>query len=87
MPNRKTEFILACFEKVKELGGPKATKKVLLSLNGREEKIAFLDAFPGVGPKYARNIMMDVYHEEFRKSIAIDVGIAAISKTLGLRFR
>jgi hypothetical protein len=42
--------------------------------------------FPGIGPKYARNIMMDVYHDDFRESIALDVRIQAISKALGLSF-
>ena len=31
--------------------------------------------------------MMDVYHEDFRNSIAIDVRIASISAALGLAFR
>jgi hypothetical protein len=30
--------------------------------------------------------MMDVYHEEFRDSIALDVRIKAISEALGLSF-
>lgn len=42
---------------------------------GREAKIRFLESFPGIGPKYARNMMMDVYHEDFRDSIALDVRI------------
>jgi len=45
-----------------------------------------LDAFPGIGPKYARNIMMDVYHEDFRDSIAVDSRLKKISKTLNLKF-
>jgi len=42
---------------------------------------------PGIGEKYARNIMMDVYHEDFRDSIAIDSRILAISAKWGLRFK
>ncbi|MCA9169714.1 MAG: hypothetical protein KDB23_18700 [Planctomycetales bacterium] len=45
-----------------------------------------MKTFPGIGPKYARNIMMDVYHEDFRDSIAIDVRIKAVTKALGLTF-
>ncbi len=30
--------------------------------------------------------MMDVYHEDFRESIALDARIKAISKALGLKF-
>lgn len=86
MPDRKAKFILACFEYVRGLGGPEAAKAKLLSLPGREAKIAFLQTFPGIGPKYARNIMMDVYHEDFRESIALDARIMAISQALGLTF-
>jgi hypothetical protein len=86
MPDKKAEYILACFEKVKRLGGPEAAKAELLAQPGRDAKINFLESFPGIGPKYARNIMMDVYHEDFRDSIALDVRIKAISDTLGLSF-
>lgn len=86
MPNRKAEFIIGCFDKVKKMGGPKAAKKTLLDIEGKEGKLDFLKSFPGIGPKYARNIMMDVYHEEFRDSIAIDARLKSISEELGLRF-
>jgi hypothetical protein len=45
-----------------------------------------LKKFPGIGDKYARNIMMDVYHPDFRDSIAVDARINAISNALGLSF-
>jgi hypothetical protein len=86
MPSRKAEFILGCFELVRSLGGPEAAKSALLAQPGREAKIRFLQTFPGIGPKYARNIMMDVYHEDFRDSIALDVRIKSISTALGLSF-
>jgi len=86
MPNQKAEYILGCFDHVQRLGGPKAAKAQLLAEAGREAKIRFLDALPGIGPKYARNIMMDVYHPDFRDSIALDVRIHAISAALGLSF-
>lgn len=87
MPDRKAKFILGCFERIASLGGPLKTKEILLALPGREEKIRFLQSFPGIGPKYARNIMMDVYHEEFRESIAIDARIESVTTKLGLSFR
>jgi endonuclease III len=86
MPDKKADYILGCFEYVTRLGGPEAAKAKLLAQPGREAKIAFLQSFPGIGPKYARNIMMDVYHEDFRDSIALDVRIKAISEALGLSF-
>lgn len=86
MPNVKANFILGCFDMVKKLGGPLAARKALLSLPGREAKISFLMSFPGIGKKYSRNIMMDVYHEDFRDSIAVDARITKISKAYGLPF-
>jgi thermostable 8-oxoguanine DNA glycosylase len=88
MPAKKAKYILECFDYVKDkLNGPKNAKALLLSQTGRENKIAFLQKFPGIGPKYARNIMMDVYHEDFRDSIALDVRIKGISEILGLSFK
>lgn len=86
MPDKKADYILRCFDYVKLLGGPEIAKAKLLAQPGREAKIHFLQTFPGIGPKYARNIMMDVYHEDFRNSIALDVRIKAISEALGLSF-
>lgn len=86
MPDKKASYILGCFDFVQQLGGLEATKTRLLAERGRDAKIRFLQRFPGIGPKYARNIMMDVYHEDFRDSIALDVRILAISEALGLSF-
>lgn len=85
-PAAKTRYILGCFEKVESLGGPKVAKRKLLKLTGREAKIHFLKSFPGIGDKYARNIMMDVYHEDFRDSVAIDSRIQELSNAWGLSF-
>jgi hypothetical protein len=86
MPSIKAKYILNCFKQVRELGGLKAAKTKLLAQSGRERKIAFLKSFSGIGDKYARNIMMDVYHPEFRDSIAVDARIKSISDGLGLHF-
>ena len=86
MPDIKAGYILGCFERVRGMGGPEAAKAQLLAESGREAKIRWLKAMPGIGDKYARNIMMDVYHEDFRDSIAVDVRIKAVSEALGLSF-
>ncbi len=86
MPKRKTKYLIGCFEKVRELGGPEAAKRELLRQSGRDSKIQFLKSFPGIGDKYARNIMMDVYHKEFRNSIAIDARIKSLTQAWGLSF-
>jgi hypothetical protein len=87
MPGVKARYITRCFEYVQILGGPKAAKKRLLRYAGRTAKIEFLKTFPGIGDKYARNILMDVYHSDFRDSIAIDARIKSLSRLLGLDFR
>lgn len=87
MPNTKARYILECFQQVRHLGGPEAAREQLLAQPGRDGKIQFLKEFTGIGDKYARNIMMDVYHEDFRDSIAIDARIKAVSETLGLSFQ
>ncbi len=83
---RKAKFIVDCYDKIQELGGPLAAKEYLLNLPGRDPKIEFLDSFPGIGEKYARNLMMDVYHEDFRESIAVDSRIQEISTNWKLTF-
>jgi thermostable 8-oxoguanine DNA glycosylase len=85
-PDKKADFILGCYTHIQNLGGLIKAKETLLAQNGREGKIQFLMGFPGIGPKYARNIMVDVYHEDFRDSIAIDIRIKAISNALGVSF-
>ena len=57
---RKAEFIIGCHKKIQAIGGPEAAKEQLLQQPGRDAKITFLKSFPGIGEKYARNIMMDV---------------------------
>jgi len=86
MPDLKADYIHGCYAQVRDMGGPEAAKARLLTQPGREGKIRFLKALRGIGDKYARNIMMDVYHEEFRDSIAVDVRIKAVSESLGVTF-
>jgi endonuclease III len=86
MPDRKAEWLSSDFERIVQLGGPAAVKAQLLSQQGREAKIVSLEQFDGIGPKYARNIFMNVYHPEFRDSIAVDERIKGVSKQLGLSF-
>jgi len=51
------------------------------------EIMKFLEDFPGIGPKYARNIMMDSYHPLFRDRIALDSRVRSVSKKLGIDFK
>jgi len=83
---RKAEFIIGCYDKIRRIGGLEAAKAQLLTQLNRNGKIAFLKSFPGIGEKYARNIMMDVYQDDFRDAIAVDSRIKAISAKWGLEF-
>ena len=46
-----------------------------------------MDAFEGIGPKYARNVWMDIYDPLFRDSVAIDERIKSITSALGYSFK
>jgi len=48
--------------------------------------VKFLKRFVGIGDKYARDMMMDIYHPDFRDSIAVDTRIKNITERLGIRF-
>ena len=86
MPAKKARWLAANFTRVREMGGPLAAKEKALAQTGRAAKIAFMRQFEGIGPKYARNIWMDVHHEDFRQSIAVDQRIKGISERLGRTF-
>ncbi len=75
------------YDLVAEMGGPEGAKKKALAQDGREAKIAFMKQFHGIGDKYARNIWMDVYHPEFRNTIAVDDRIKSVTQALGNEFK
>jgi len=85
-PMKKAEAINRAFDRIQNMGGPAAAKSALIELRDRDSKQSFFEAFYGIGPKYARNIMMDTYDVSFRNAIAVDTRIAKISKALGLSF-
>jgi endonuclease III len=87
MPDRKAQWLSTAFDRIAAMGGPTAAKLELLNREGRAGKIDSWREFDGIGEKYSRNIMMDVYHPEFRNSIAVDARIKKISKALGLSFK
>lgn len=85
-PGTKSRYLASNVQRIIDLGGVVAAKEMLLNAAGREGKMAFLTSFAGVGPKYARTVLMGVYHEEFRESIAIDARIKRVTNALGLTF-
>jgi hypothetical protein len=87
MPDKKAGFIAACFIKLEAEGGYLQAKHHLLAQEGTKAKIKYLKSFPGIGEKYARNMMMDVYHPDFRDSIAVDIRIKSILSELDVGLR
>jgi hypothetical protein len=65
-PAKKAKWLDRNYKRIEKMGGLAAAKAALFGRPGREEKIKFLMSFTGIGPKYARNLMMDAYHPDFR---------------------
>jgi hypothetical protein len=87
MAAKKAEWLASNFQFIENAGGVKAITRHALSLTTREAKYQFMDAFEGIGPKYARNVWMDIYDPLFRDAVAIDERIKSISAALGYSFR
>lgn len=85
-PDKKAEYLVRNFEKIVEMGGLITAREQLENASGRQGKIKFLKSFVGISDKYARDMMMDVYHPEFRDSIAVDTRVKNITDELGLKF-
>ena len=71
-PTKKAPLLLENLQMIVAAGGPGAVKRQLSLCKGCGAKIKFLSKFRGVGPKYARNMMMDVCYPDFWESIAVD---------------
>lgn len=86
MPGRKAAWLVANFARIKDARGPEAIKQELETQPSREKKIEYLRTFHWIGPKYARDIMMDAYHPDFHNSIAFDVRLKKVAGALGMTF-
>ena len=87
MPDRKAKWLADNFIKIEEMGGVEAVTRRALALRCREEKLAFMKQFRGIGEKYGRNVWMDLYDPEFRSSIAVDERIKKMTTELGYSFK
>lgn len=87
MPKKKAAWLATNFDRIQAMGGLQAASEQALAQPGTVAKITFLQQFDGIGDKYARNIWMDVYHPDFRGTVAIDERIKAMAKALGVHFR
>lgn len=84
MPNKKAGWLFSNLNRIESYGGVMETNNIAYSQKGRVEKIKFMKIFDGIGEKYARNIWMDIYDEDFYESIAIDERIKNISKAISI---
>ena len=83
--NRTADFLegIACH--LRSIGGPASLRSRLDAMTAYE-LIAFWTSFPGIGDKYARNIMMDVHDPRFHNGFfAVDNRIDALLMQLGYR--
>jgi hypothetical protein len=83
-PAMKARWLDRNYEIMCEIGGLEQARAQLLALKGREAKIGFLKQFVGIGDKYSRSMLMDVYDEDFRDVLALDLRIGKVSRELGL---
>lgn len=86
MPKPKAQWLDRNCERILAMGGLEATRAKALAQAGTEAKMAFMRQFAGIGPKYARNIWMDVYHPDFYDRIAIDDRIKKVTAAMGYAF-
>jgi hypothetical protein len=85
-PAQKAKWLASNFQRIAEMGGLAAAKRSLLKSKGQQGKLIFLKTFDGINDKYARNMMMDIYHPEFHDCIAVDQRIKTISTALNISF-
>jgi len=85
MQTMKAPRLAANFARIEALGGVEAATQYLLNLSSRQEKFRFICTFADIGPKYGRNIWMDIYDPSFRSAIAVDDRIKQVASALGLQ--
>ena len=81
--SKKAQYLADNMALIQSWGGLSVARERLFSAPGAEGKIRFLRRLKGIGDKYARNIMMDVYHPEFHNHIAIDERIKRVLEAVG----
>jgi hypothetical protein len=86
-PGQKSEWLNENLKYILDCGGLNVIQKFILNIKGTEAKLRFIKTFSGIGNKYGRNIFMDLYDTDFRKTIAIDERILSISGALGLNIK
>jgi thermostable 8-oxoguanine DNA glycosylase len=86
MYQKKSQYISSHVERIESMGGLEAAQDEFESKDGKEAKMEFLKQFKGIGDKYARNIGMDLFHPDFRDTIALDTRIGNVTDELDIEF-
>ncbi len=84
MFNSKARWLDNNFSFIQDCGGMNVMQHILLNTKGRSSKIKLMRLFEGIGNKYARNIFMDMCHEDFIDSIAVDERLSDILDCLNV---
>lgn len=79
----KARYMADNYNLIQKKCGSTAARQEYLSQPDKKEKIRFWKTFHGIGPKYARNIPMDIYDEHFRDEVALDARLIGIARKLG----
>lgn len=86
MYQKKSRYISSHVERIESMGGLEAAQDEFESKDGKEAKMELLKQFKGIGDKYARNIGMDLFHPDFRDTIALDTRIGNVTDELDIEF-
>jgi thermostable 8-oxoguanine DNA glycosylase len=86
-PRKKAVWLDRNFQRIQALGGLHRANQQALAAPGREAKMQFMRQFAGIGPKYARDVWMDIYDPSFRNTVALDVRVKKITTALGYSFQ
>jgi thermostable 8-oxoguanine DNA glycosylase len=86
MHQKKSRYINSHVERIEAMGGLEMAQEEFESKDGKNAKMDFLKQFKGIGDKYARNIGMDLYHPDFRDTIALDTRIGNVTDKLDIKF-
>lgn len=82
MQDKKSRYISSHVTRIESMGGLEEAQEEFESRDGKDEKMEFLKQFRGIGDKYARNIGMDLFHPDFRGTVALDTRIRNVTDEL-----
>jgi hypothetical protein len=83
---QKSEWANDNYARIVALGGMEKARKAALSQKGQKGKVAFMKRFRGIGDKQAKGIWMDVFHQDFRSTVAVDDRTRQLASAIGHSF-